>query len=71
MIIFQQGTYLEVVKEEQGLVKLVECSDNGIVQLYRIEWLAYGNFNHEVKYSYGEAYQRFYALCSTWNRLSI
>lgn len=75
-VIFEREDYMEVVTHESNgtrydalfpgtvsrYTRIVECSKNGIIQLYRIEWIDShkGVWQHVVAYSRQHAKELYY-----------
>ena len=60
--LYEQGTYLETVIEENSHGCIVKCTDGEVTRLYRIEWLEdKGTYRRNVPaYTLHDAYQLYF-----------
>ena len=71
-VIFSHGNYEETVRESDGNVRLIECSELGIVKLYRIEYKdSFGHDQHKVAYLLDGAIDLYTEACTKQERIEI
>lgn len=59
-VVYQVGSYQEIVELERGSTRVVTCAGGGYSPLYRLEWQdEKGNTQHSPYYTWPEAEANF------------